>query len=90
MSVRPVVAAEMFCTIMSMLMPAAATVRKICAATPTLSGTPATVIFASLRSCATPEMIACSTPAASVSSLASLIVVPVRLLNDDLTWIGIP
>ena len=30
------------------------------AASPTLSGTPTTVILASLRSWATPEMIACS------------------------------
>ena len=60
MSVRPVAAAETFCTIMSMLIEASATARKIRAASPTLSGTPTTVIFASLRSCATPEMIACS------------------------------
>src|SRR5262252_8521323 len=60
MSVSPVVAAEMFCTIMSMLTPAVAIARKIFAACPTTSGTPRTVTFASLRSCATPDMIACS------------------------------
>ena len=54
---RPVAAAETFCTIMSMLISASATAVKIRAASPTLSGTPTTVIFASLRSCATPEMI---------------------------------
>ena len=67
MSVRPVAAAETFCTIMSMLISAAAMARKIRAASPTLSGTPTTVIFASLRSCATPEMIACSIASPSVS-----------------------
>ena len=67
MSVRPVAAAEMFCTIMSMLMPASAMARKIRAASPTLSGTPTTVIFASPRSCATPEMIACSIASPSVA-----------------------
>ena len=50
-------AAETFCTIMSMLISAAASARKIDAASPGLSGTPTTVILASLRSCATPEMI---------------------------------
>jgi hypothetical protein len=45
---------------MSMLISAADTARKIAAASPGLSGTPTTVILASLRSCATPEMIACS------------------------------
>ena len=58
MSVRPVAAADTFCTIMSMLISASATARKIAAASPGLSGTPTTVILASLRSCATPEMIA--------------------------------
>src|SRR5262245_43017201 len=60
MSVRPVDAADTFWTIMSMLISASATIRKIAAASPGLSGTPTTVIFASLRSCATPAMIACS------------------------------
>ncbi len=60
MSVRPVAAAETFCTIMSMLISASATARKIAAALPGMSGTPTTVIFASLRSCATPEMMGCS------------------------------
>lgn len=66
MSVRPVAAADTFCTIMSMLISASASVRKMAAASPTLSGTPTTVILASLRSCATPEMMGCST---SVPSL---------------------
>ena len=59
-SVRPVAAAETFCTIMSMLISARATAWKIAAALPGWSGTPTTVILASLRSCETPEMIACS------------------------------
>ena len=91
MSVRPVAAAETFCTIMSMLIPASAITRKILAASPTTSGTPATVIFASLRSCATPEMIACSTSGSSFGSRAVLVTqVPSRLLNEDRTWIGMP
>lgn len=57
-SVRPVAAAETFCTIMSRLTSDAATASKIAAALPGLSGTPTTVILAS--SCATPEMIASS------------------------------
>ena len=60
MSVRPVATALTFCTIMSMLISASATAWKIRAASPILSGTPTTVILASLRSCAMPEMIACS------------------------------
>ncbi len=61
MSVRPVEAADTFCTIMSMLISASEIVRKIAAASPGLSGTPTTVILASEVSCATPEMMACST-----------------------------
>ena len=61
MSVRCVAAAETFCTIMSMLTCASATVSKMAAASPGRSGTPTTVTLASLRSCATPEMIGCST-----------------------------
>ena len=88
---RPVATAETFCTIMSMLMPAAATMPKIRAASPTRSGTPTTVIFASLRSCATPEIMACSIPASSDSSVACpMTQVPVLSLNDDLTWTGTP
>ena len=60
MSVSAVAAAETFCTIMSMLIWASASARKMAAASPTLSGTPTTVTLASLRSCATPEMMACS------------------------------
>ena len=58
---------------------------KICAASPGLSGTPTTVIFASPRSCATPEMIG-----ASIASSAGIwtIHVPVFVENDDRTWIG--
>ena len=86
---RPVVAAETFWTIMSRLISAAATTWKISAALPGLSGTPTTVIFASLRSCATPEMIGCSTTAPSVPSSGSMTQVPSRWLNDDRTWTGI-
>ncbi len=50
MSVRPVAAAETFCTIMSMFAPVLATILKISAALPGTSGTPTTVILASLRS----------------------------------------
>ena len=60
MSVSPVAAAETFWTTMSMLTSEAARASKIRAASPTLSGTPTTVILASLRSWATPAMIACS------------------------------
>ena len=66
MSVRPVAAAETFCTTMSMLTSAAASASKIRAASPTLSGTPTTVILASLRSWATPAMMACSISSPSV------------------------
>ena len=89
MSVRPVLAAEMFCTIMSMLIPAVAITRKILAASPTTSGTPTTVILASLRSCATPEMIGCSIAGSSSAFWpGSLTQVPARWLNEDRTWIG--
>ena len=60
MSVRPVATDDTFCTIMSMFTPASATAVKICAASPGLSGTPTTVILASPRSWATPEMIGAS------------------------------
>ena len=60
MSVRLVAAADTFWTIMSRLMAASASAWKTRAATPTLSGTPTTVILASLRSWAMPEMIAAS------------------------------
>ena len=64
---------------------------KIFAAWPTTSGTPATVTLASLRSCATPEMIACSMPASCFAPRGtSFTQVPSLLLNDDLTWIGTP
>jgi hypothetical protein len=85
MSVRPVAAVETFWTIMSMLISASATAPKRRAADPTLSGTPSTVIFASPRSCATPEMIACST---SSPSLLSLTHVPVRCEKDERTCTG--
>ena len=91
MSVRPVATAETFCTIMSMLMPALAMALKILAASPTRSGTPTTVIFASLRSCATPEMMACSIPVTSDLSFACpLTHVPSRLVKEDRTWMGTP
>ena len=43
------------------------------------------VIFASERSWATPEMIACS-----MSSLSWVIQVPSRGENDERTWMGMP
>ena len=86
MSVRPVAAAETFCTIMSMLISASETARKIAAASPGLSGTPTTVILASLRSCATPEMIACSME--STPCGRSVTHVPSRWENDERTWTG--
>ena len=74
MSVRPVAATETFCTIMSMFTPALATTSKMRAALPGTSGTPTTVILASLRSCATPAMIGCSTisPSAAGSSVTKV------------------
>ena len=69
---------------MSRLIWASASASKMRAASPTLSGTPTTVILASLRSCATPAMIACSIS----STPRSVIQVPVFWLNDDRTWIG--
>jgi hypothetical protein len=65
-SVFDVAAADTFCTIMSILISASASARKMAAASPGRSGTPTTVIFDSLRSCATPEMIACSTERSSI------------------------
>ena len=88
MSVRFVAAAETFCTIMSRLVSASASASKMRAASPTLSGTPTTVIFASLRSCATPAMIACSISVPSSIVLGSAIHVPVLVENEDRTWIG--
>ena len=85
---RPVAAAETFCTIMSMLISAADTARKIAAASPGLSGTPTTVILASLRSCATPLMIACSIW--SIPSGSSMTQVPSRAENDERTCTGMP
>ncbi len=82
MSVRSV-APETFCTIMSMLTSASATARKIMAASPGLSGTPTTVTRASVRSCATPLMMACSTA-------SPVIKVPGLFENDDRTTNGTP
>ena len=56
------------------------------AASPTLSGTPTTVILASLRSWATPAMIACSMESSFCAS--GTIQVPSFWLNDERTWIG--
>lgn len=86
MSVRPVVAAETFCTTMSMLTSAFAMARKIAAASPGLSGTPTTVTLASETSWATPEMIACSTCWSPCGSL--LTQVPRSPEKDERTWIG--
>ena len=82
MSVRPVSIVETFCTIMSTLPFACATTLKIDAALPGTSGTPATVTLASLRSAATPVMIASSTAS---PSLVSAMMVPGLLANDDRT-----
>jgi len=62
MSVSPVAATDTFWTIMSMLMPASATAVKMSAAFPFSSGTPTTVILASLTSWAMPVMIGASIP----------------------------
>ena len=87
MSVRPVAAAETFCTTMSMLTSVAASASKIRAASPTLSGTPTTVILASLRSWATPAMIACSI-CSSPDRLSGMTQVPSFWLKEERTWIG--
>ena len=86
-SVRPVPPVEMFCTIMSMLISASASSRKIAAASPGLSGTSTTVTLTSLRSCATPLMIACSTVSSSIDPVT---VVPGLVENDERTCIGRP
>src|SRR5690606_15235126 len=57
MSVRRSELRLMFCSTMSMLISASATVRKIRAAMPGVSGTSVTVIFASDRSWATPAKV---------------------------------
>jgi hypothetical protein len=90
MSVRLVAATETFWTIMSRLICARASASKIVAASPTLSGTPTTVILASLRSWATPAMIAASmVPSWRASSLMlPFTTVPSSWLNEDRTWIG--
>ena len=86
-SVRPVPLVDTFCTIMSRFASASASARNSAAAWPGLSGTPTTVTLASLRSCATPEMIACSMPR---SSMFPATIVPGRFENDERTWIGTP
>jgi len=93
MSVRLVAAAETFCTIMSRLICASASASKIRAASPTLSGTPTTVILASLVSWATPAMMGCSMLSPLLCSSArgsSTTQVPSSWLNDERTWIGMP
>ncbi len=89
-SVRPVCAADTFWTIMSMLTPARATSWKMAAALPGTSGTPTTVILASLRSCATPAMMACSMVGSSGSNMLPVTVVPVRSENELRTCTGMP
>ncbi len=86
MSVRPVEAADTFCTTMSMLTSASAIVRKIAAASPGLSGTPTTVTLASEVSWATPEMMACSIFWSPCGSL--LTHVPWSPEKEERTWIG--
>ncbi len=66
MSVTPVDAVDTFCTIMSMFALVFDTIVKIWAALPGMSGTPTTVILASLRSVATPVMIGSSTVSPSL------------------------
>jgi hypothetical protein len=88
MSVRAVAAAETFCTTMSMLTSEPASTSKMRAASPTLSGTPTTVILASDRSWATPAMIACSTVSPSVSAVSGRIQVPSMVSKEVRTWIG--
>ena len=70
---------------MSMLIAASEQAWKISAALPGWSGTPTTVILASLRSWATPAMIGAST---SSPSVVGVIQVPSRWENEDRTWIG--
>ena len=55
-----------------MLISASATVRKIRAAIPGVSGTPMTVIFASERSCATPVRIGFSNEISSIEPATSV------------------
>lgn len=90
MSVRPVSVADTFWTIMSMLASDAATAWKISAALPFWSGTPTTVILASLRSCATPAMIGASTasPSRPRGPGWSVTIVPSFGVKEDRTWIG--
>ncbi len=86
MSVRPVDAAETFCTTMSMLTSASAMARKMRAASPGLSGTPTTVTLASDVSWATPEMMACSiSPPSGLVGLVLLTMVPGRPEKDERT-----
>ena len=86
---RLVAAAETFCTIMSRLIWARASASKMRAASPTLSGTPTTVILASLRSWATPAMMAASIRASwGPSLMLPTTTVPSSWLNDERTWIG--
>ncbi len=86
MSVRPVDAAETFCTTMSMLTSASAMARKMRAASPGLSGTPTTVTLASEVSWATPEMMACSiSPPSGLFGLSLLTIVPGRPEKDERT-----
>ena len=83
MSVWPAV--DTFCTIMSTLIPASASVRNTLAATPGRSGTCSIVIFASEMSWVTPEMIACS-----IGSPSSVTHVPGAQVKLERTWIFTP
>jgi hypothetical protein len=71
---------------MSMLIAASAQVWKIAAAMPGWSGTPTTVILASLRSWATPAMMGAST--GSPSAGWSVTIVPSFAEKELRTWIG--
>ena len=60
------------------------------AASPTLSGTPTTVILASLRSWATPAMMACSMSVSSSVRSSATIQVPSFWEKEERTWTGMP
>ncbi len=83
MSVWPSV--DTFCTIMSTFTESSARARNRRAAIPGRSGTCVIVIFASLRSWVTPEMIACSMTSSSCTTQ-----VPGSHEKLERTWTGTP
>ena len=76
---------DTFCTMTSTEIPASASGSKIAAATPGRSGTPITVILATLDSCATPRTRLRS----SIGSSATIIV-PGRWWKLERTWMRTP